>query len=141
MIKLEEQMRILDFPDLGDERGNLVVVEGMQDIPFSIERIFYIYGSDGEIVRGKHANINSEFVLVNVAGSCKVKVDDGRGNIEVFSLDKPRIGLYLPKLVWKEMYEFSQDSVLLCLASEHYDELEYLRDYDGYIRYLEEHEE
>ena len=138
---MAEKARILEFDERGDERGNLVVVEGMQDIPFSIARIFYIYGSDGEIVRGKHANINSEFVLVNVAGSCKVKVDDGRGNIEVFSLDKPRIGLYLPKLVWKEMYEFSQDSVLLCLASEHYDELEYLRDYDGYIRYLEEHEE
>ncbi len=138
---MAEKARILEFDERGDERGNLVVVEGMQDIPFSIERIFYIYGSDGEIVRGKHANINSEFVLVNVAGSCKVKVDDGRGNIEVFSLDKPRIGLYLPKLVWKEMYEFSPDSVLLCLASEHYDELEYLRDYDGYIRYLEEHEE
>lgn len=138
---MAEKARILEFDERGDERGNLVVVEGMQDVPFSIERIFYIYGSDGEIVRGKHANINSEFVLVNVAGSCKVKVDDGRGNIEVFSLDKPRIGLYLPKLVWKEMYEFSQDSVLLCLASEHYDELEYLRDYDGYIKYLKEHEE
>lgn len=138
---MAEKARILEFDERGDERGNLVVVEGMQDIPFSIARIFYIYGSDGEIVRGKHANINSEFVLVNVAGSCKVKVDDGRGNIEVFSLDKPRIGLYLPKLVWKEMYEFSQDSVLLCLASEHYDELEYLRDYDGYIKYLKEHEE
>lgn len=138
---MAEKARILEFDERGDERGNLVVVEGMQDIPFSIARIFYIYGSDGEIVRGKHANINSEFVLVNVAGSCKVKVDDGRGNIEVFSLDKPRIGLYLPKLLWKEMYEFSPDSVLLCLASEHYDEQEYLRDYDGYIRYLEEHEE
>lgn len=138
---MAEKARILEFDERGDERGNLVVVEGMQDVPFSIERIFYIYGSDGEIVRGKHANINSEFVLVNVAGSCKVKVDDGRGNVEVFSLDKPRIGLYLPKLVWKEMYEFSQDSVLLCLASEHYDELEYLRDYDGYIKYLKEHEE
>ena len=76
MIKLEEQMRILDFPDLGDERGNLVVVEGGSAIPFEIKRIFYIYGSDNEVVRGCHANLRSEFVMINVSGTNKVKVDN-----------------------------------------------------------------
>ena len=77
MNKLEEQIQILDFPDLGDERGNLVVVEGGSAIPFDIKRIFYIYGSDDEVVRGKHANLKSEFVMINVSGTSRVKVDNG----------------------------------------------------------------
>lgn len=72
-----ELCRLLDFKDLGDERGKLVVVEGAQDIPFEIKRVFYIYGSDNEVVRGKHANKESEFVLINVAGKSKVRVTDG----------------------------------------------------------------
>ena len=68
-----ELCRLLDFKDLGDERGKLVVVEGAQDIPFEIKRVFYIYGSDNEVVRGKHANKESEFVLINVAGKSKEK--------------------------------------------------------------------
>ena len=67
MEKLEDQIRILDFPDLGDERGNLVVVEGGSAIPFDIKRIFYIYGSDSEVVQGSNANLRSEFVMINVA--------------------------------------------------------------------------
>ena len=98
--------------------------------------MFYIYGSDADVIRGRHANYNSEFVLINVAGTSKVKVDDGT-NQKVFDLDRPHIGIYLPKLVWKDMYDFSEDSVLLVLASEHYDNNEYIRDYDEYLKVME----
>lgn len=93
---------LLDFKDLGDERGKLVVVEGAQDIPFEIKRVFYIYGSDNEVVCGKHANKESEFVLINVAGKSKVRVADGIGE-HVDELNRPMQGIYLPKMVWKDM--------------------------------------
>jgi len=129
---------MLEFSQNGDERGHLVVVEGRQDIPFDIKRIFYIYGSDEAVVRGQHANHKSQFVLINVAGSCKVKVCDGKGNEAVFLLNRPHTGIYLPSMVWKEMYDFSGDSVLLCLASEHYDAGEYIRKYDEFLTIVNE---
>lgn len=128
----EIRPEILKFPQNGDKRGWLVVIEGKKNIPFDIERIFYIYGSDSTVVRGKHANKNSEFVLVNVCGTCKVKVKDGRGYEEVFELDRPHMGIYLPKMLWKDMYDFSKDSILLCISSEKYDSEEYIRDYEEY---------
>ena len=112
---MKNNVQMLEFPQLGDERGSLIVVEGMQDIPFDIKRVFYIYGSDADVKRGQHANIRSEFVLINVAGTSKVRVDDGKGNELVVSLNRPNTGIYIPKLVWKDMYDFSPDSVLLCL--------------------------
>ena len=127
---------MLEFPGCGDERGELIVVEGMQDVPFEIKRVFYMYGSDDTVVRGKHANLRTEFVLINVAGTSKVKVLDGRGNETIYLLSRPNTGIYLPKMTWKEMYDFSADSVLLCLASEHYDASEYIRDYDEYLKLI-----
>lgn len=118
-----------------DERGKLVVVEGAQDIPFEIKRVFYIYGSDNEVVRGKHANKETEFGLINVAGKSKVCVTDGIGE-HVVELNRPMQGIYLPKMVWKDMYDFSPDSVLLALASTHYDGNEYIRDYDEYLKIM-----
>ncbi len=128
--------QMMEFSEKGDERGQLVVVEGMQDIPFEIKRIFYIYGSDKDVVRGKHANRESEFVLINVAGTSKIKVMDGKGNETIYSLNRPHTGIYLPKMIWKEMYDFSEDSVLLCLASTHYDDNEYIRDYDTFVKII-----
>ena len=125
--------QMLEFSQRRDERGHLVVVEGHQDIPFDIKRIFYIYGSDKEVVRGQPANRKSEVVLINVAGTSKVKVKDGKGNEAIYSLNRPHTGIYLPKLVWKDMYDFSEDSVLLVLASEHYDPEEYIRNYDEFV--------
>lgn len=133
-MSLEQGVSMLEFPQMGDDRGKLVVVEGNRDIPFEIKRIFYIYGSDREVVRGQHANRRSEFVLINVAGTSKVRVCDGKGNEAVYSLNRPHTGIYLPKMVWKDMYDFSEDSVLLCLASEHYDASEYIRDYDEFVK-------
>ena len=132
-MRIQDQYKILEFGDLGDERGKLVVVEGAQDIPFDIKRVFYIYGSDSEVMRGQHANRNSEFVLINVSGSSKVRVDNGFEE-EIIELNRPRMGLYLPTLVWKDMFDFSADSVLLVLANTHYDGGEYIRDYDEFIK-------
>ncbi len=126
------EVKTLQFPQRGDERGHLVIVEGGQDIPFEIKRAFYIYGSDANVVRGKHANRHTEFVLINVAGQSKVKVKDGMGGEKVYSLERPHTGIYLPPMIWKDMYDFSPDSVLLVLASEHYDPEEYIRDYEAF---------
>ena len=130
---MKEMYKLIKFKDLGDERGKLVVVEGGQDIPFEIKRVFYIYGSDTSVVRGQHANVNSEFVLVNVSGKSKVKVMDGEKE-EIVELNRPMDGLYLPKMVWKEMYDFSPDSVLLVLTNTHYDGKEYIRNYEDYLK-------
>lgn len=127
-----DRVKMLSFADLGDERGSLIVVEGARQVPFEIKRVFYIYGSDTTVVRGQHANRRTEFVLINVAGHSKVRVDDGCGREQVYCLDKPNTGIYIPRMVWKDMYDFSPDSVLLVLASEHYDGAEYLREYEGF---------
>lgn len=127
-------IKMLEFPQHGDERGHLVIAEGQKDIPFDIKRVFYIYGSDKDVVRGQHANRKTEFVLINVAGTSKVKVKDGEGNEAIFYLNRPHTGIYLPTMVWKDMYDFSEDSVLLVLASEHYDAEEYIRNYNEFVK-------
>ena len=129
-----KEVRLIEFTERGDERGRLTAVEGGRDIPFEIKRAFYIYGSDGTVVRGQHANRKSEFVIINVAGKSKVKVMDGTGEEAVFCLDRPNVGLYLPAMTWKDMYDFSEDSVMLVLSSEHYDASEYIRDFDEFVR-------
>lgn len=132
-MSLKEKCPVLHFGDLGDERGKLVVIEGGQAIPFEIKRVFYIYESDDTVVRGQHANRESEFVLVNVAGRSKVRITDGKEEF-IVELNAPMMGVYIPPMIWKDMYDFSSDSVLLVLASTHYDGSEYIRDYDEYLK-------
>lgn len=131
-MSLIEKCRLLEFRELGDERGKLVVAEGNKDIPFEIKRVFYIYESDSTVVRGQHANRVSEFVLINVAGTSKVRVSDGQEEL-VLELNKPRMGVYIPKMIWKDMYDFSSNSVLLVLSNTHYDSKEYIRNYEEYL--------
>ncbi len=138
-MKLKERCPVLEFRDLGDERGKLVVIEGEQSIPFAIQRVFYIYGSDATVIRGQHANRESEFVLINVAGNSKVRITDGKEEF-IVELNRPMMGVYIPKMVWKDMYDFSADSVLLVLASTHYDGKEYIRDYEEYLKEVENEE-
>ena len=134
---IKDKIKILEFNEYGDERGNLVVAEGEgRDIPFQIKRVFYMYGSDDTVVRGQHANLNTHFVLINVAGTSKVRVMDGKEEV-IVELNKPRMGLYIPNMLWKDMYDFSEDSVLFVLASEHFDESEYIRNYDDYVRMMQ----
>ncbi len=134
MVHNMNKVKMLEFPQRGDERGHLVIVEGNKDIPFEIKRAFYIYGSDKDVIRGQHANRQSEFVLINVAGTSKVKVKDGEGNEAIYCLNRPHTGIYLPTMVWKDMYDFSSDSVLLVLASTHYDPDEYIRNFDDFCK-------
>lgn len=135
-MSLAEKCPVLHFGDLGDERGKLVVIEGAQAIPFEIKRVFYIYDSDSTVIRGQHANRESEFVLINVAGKSKVRITDGEEEI-IVELNKPMMGVYIPKMIWKDMYDFSEDSVLLVLASTHYDGSEYIRNYEEYMREMQ----
>ena len=123
--------RKVEFIQRGDDRGHLVIIEGMKEIPFDIKRVFYIYGSQKDVVRGKHANMRSEFVLINVQGTSKIKVTDGR-NEEIYDLNEPHSGVYVPRMLWKEMYDFSEDSILLVLSNEHYDKSEYINDFETY---------
>lgn len=134
-MSLQEKCKIIKFDDLGDERGKLVVIEGGQAIPFDIQRVFYIYGSDPTVVRGEHANRESEFVLINVAGTSKVRITDGKEEF-IVELNKPMMGVYIPKMIWKDMYDFSADSDLLVLASTHYDGKEYIRNYEEYLKII-----
>lgn len=136
MTQISEVCKTIFFNEMGDERGNLVVIEGEQDIPFSIKRVFYMYGSDSDIVRGQHANRRSSFVLINVSGTSKVRITNGKEEI-IIVLDKPRMGVYIPPMYWKDMYDFSSDSVLLVLSDEHYDGNEYIRDYSQYLKEME----
>ena len=93
-------VKMVEFPQHGDDRGHLVIVEGGMDIPFEIKRAFYLQGSDRDVIRGHHANRKTQFVLINVAVTSKVKVRDGKGNEVVFSLNRPHTGVYLPEMVW-----------------------------------------
>ena len=93
-----------------------------------IKRLFYIYGTKDNVVRGKHANRKSKFILINLSGSCKINVDDGNNKEEII-LDKAHQGVYLEEMVWKDMYDFSEDSILLVLSNEYYDKEEYINNY------------
>ena len=132
MNKISDICKIIYFKEMGDERGNLVIIEGEQDIPFAIQRVFYMYGSDSTIIRGQHANRRSSFLLINVSGTSKVRITDGTEEI-IVTLDKPRMGIFIPPMYWKDMYDFSTDSVLLVLSDEHYDSHEYIRNYSEYL--------
>ncbi len=125
-MSLREQCILYEFKELGDERGKLVAIEALKDIPFDVKRIFYIYGMDSATVRGKHANKKSEFVMINLRGTCKVKLYDDYDEC-IIELNRPNLGLYIPKLIWKDMYDFSDDSILLVLSNEYYDSSEYIR--------------
>ena len=120
------------FPPHGDDRGQLVALEEMQDIPFDVKRIYYIYDTLPGVRRGFHAHRNLQQILICVSGSCKIHLDNGFDTAEVL-LDKPNLGLYISNDMWREMYDFSEDAVLLVLASQHYDEADYIRNYDAFI--------
>ena len=130
---MDKKFKVIDFQELGDPRGHLVVAESNKEVPFLIQRIFYIYGTKDGVVRGQHANRESEFMLINLQGSVKIVIDDGRQKDTVI-LNNAHQGVYLDKMVWKDMCEFSSDSILLVLSSMSYDASEYIRDYDEFVR-------
>ena len=126
-------IKIISFKPLGDERGSLVALEGNKNVPFDIKRAYYIFGTKKGVSRGFHAHRNLKQVAVCVTGSCCFVLDNGKQREEVV-LDKPTIGLLIDDLTWREMYDFSPDCVLMVLASEHYDESDYIRDYQEFLK-------
>ena len=133
MNKYYEGVRMLSLPAFNG--GGYTEITGLEDIPFEIRRIFYIFGkSNVGTVRGKHSNRRSEFVLFNVKGKSKVKTIDENRNETVYELNEPNQAVYLPKMVWKEMYDFTEDSVLMVLTNEYYDPEEYIRNFDDFVK-------
>ena len=122
----------IDFSALGDERGSLVALEAEKSVPFMIKRVYYIFGTKAGVSRGFHAHRKLQQVAICITGSCRMILDDGQQRSEVL-LNSPNKGLVIGDLVWREMHDFSEDCVLLVLASEHYDESDYIRNYDDFI--------
>ena len=126
-----EKARIIQLPKNGDRRGNLSVIEQLDRIPFKIERVFWIYDVPGGAARGGHAYRESEEFIVALSGSFDVVIDDGKEK-QVFSLNRSYYGLYVPKMMWREMVNFSTNSVALVLSSTPYDAADYIRDYEEF---------
>lgn len=129
------EIKMYQFPPHGDARGQLVAIEATRDLPFAVKRVYYIYDTLTDVRRGFHAHKNLQQVLICVHGSCKIHLDNGFDTAEVV-LDKPYEGLYISNDMWREMYDFSDGSVLLVLASEYYDEADYIRNYDDFIKMI-----
>ncbi len=123
------------FQQHGDERGQLVALEEFKDIPFQIKRVYYMYDTGEGVHRGFHAHKCLEQILICIHGSCKVLLDNGIEK-KIVSLEKPYEGLYIANHMWREMYDFSSDAVLMVLASEYYDESDYIRDYEQFMEMI-----
>lgn len=123
------------FQQHGDERGQLVALEENKDIPFDVKRVYYMYDTLEGVRRGFHAHKCLEQILICIHGSCKILLDNGTEK-ETVILNKPYEGLYVSNDMWREMYDFSSDAVLMVLASEYYDECDYIRDYDEFLKYI-----
>lgn len=120
---------LLNFKVHKSHEGNLVALDEGDNLPFDIKRIYYIWGTDKKIVRGKHAHRKLEQIIICTSGSCDFILDNGKERTMVH-LDNPAQGLYIKHNIWREFTNFSQDCVVTVLASEHYDETDYVRDYD-----------
>lgn len=123
---------VITFDTMGDHKGSLIAIEGNKNIPFHIQRMFYIFGTLGDAVRGCHANRRSRFILIAVKGSCNVLVRS-KTRATSIQLDHPTKGLFLDRMVWKEMTQFSEDSVLLVVSDAPYDPDEYVTNYKQYL--------
>ena len=125
-------VQLINLPNLSDDRGGLVAIEANNTIPFDIKRIYYIFAASKDKPRGFHAHKDLKQLAVCVSGNCRFILDNGAKREEVF-LDSPTKGLIINSMIWREMHDFSSDCVLLVLASEHYDECDYIRDYDEFL--------
>lgn len=133
------EVKLFHFPPHGDDRGQLIAIEEGRDLPFDVKRVYYIYDTLPEVRRGFHAHRCLEQILICVSGSCKIHLDDGHDTAEVV-LDVPTKGLYIANDMWREMYDFTPGAVLLVLASEYYDEKDYIRNYEDFLRMIREKE-
>lgn len=129
------EIKIIEFEVHGDDRGSLVALEQLHNIPFEIQRVYYMYDTGEGVRRGRHAHKQLKQILICIKGKCKILLDDGYTK-EIVALDNPRRGLYLESNIWREMFDFSEDAVLMVLASELYDETDYIRDYQEFLEYV-----
>lgn len=121
----------IEIPKVHDERGSLAVIE-KQVVPFEIKRVYYLYDVPSDSYRGGHAHKDQESVIIALSGSFEVIIDNGTTRKRIM-LNKPTQGLYVPTNIWREIDNFSSGAVCLVLASTHYNEDEYIRDYDAYL--------
>lgn len=128
--------RLIDLRKISDPRGNLTVIEEGRDIPFDIRRVYYLYDVPGGESRGAHAHKKLYQLIIAASGSFTVTLDDG-SNKRSFNLKRSYYGLLVVPGIWRDLDDFSSGSVLLCLASEHYDEKDYIRDYRDFLKYKE----
>ena len=124
---------LLNFKTLGDERGSLIAIEEGYNAPFQIKRVYYIFDTKEGVERGFHAHKNLKQIAITVKGSCTFVLDNGSKREEI-RLDNPNKGLFIEGLIWREMKDFTPDCVLIVLASEHYDESDYIRDYNKFLK-------
>lgn len=125
-------IKFINFPILGDDRGSLIAIESNRTIPFEIKRVYYIFDTKKDVARGFHAHKNLSQVLFCVKGSCRIVLDNGFRRDSV-TLSEPNKGILVENLIWREMHDFSEDCVLVVLASQHYDESDYIRHYDDFL--------
>jgi dTDP-4-dehydrorhamnose 3,5-epimerase-like enzyme len=125
--------RILNLPKITDQRGNLTFIEGNRHIPFAVKRVYYLYDVPAGAMRGGHAHKKLEQFVIAASGSFTVVIDDGRKRRKFF-LNRPHYGLYIPRMVWRELEDFSSGSICVVLASEEYDESDYYRSYKAFLK-------
>lgn len=125
-------IKLIEFDQLGDARGGLISLEENKNIPFDIKRVYYIFDTKDGVARGFHAHKDLRQVAICVKGSCQFILDDGIERESVI-LNKPNIGLFISSMMWREMHDFSEDCVLMVLASNYYDEADYIRSYDEFL--------
>ena len=128
--------KLVDFKTNGDDRGSLIAIEEGYNTPFEIKRVYYIFDTKEGVERGFHAHINLKQMAIVVKGSCIFVLDDGTKKEEI-ELNNPKQGLLIEGLIWREMKNFSPDCVLVVLASEHYDESDYIRNYNKFLEEVE----
>jgi dTDP-4-dehydrorhamnose 3,5-epimerase-like enzyme len=124
---------LLNFKIHGNYDGNLVALEKGEEFPFDIKRVYYIWGTERNVIRGKHAHRKLEQVVICTSGSCDFILDDGKERTAIH-LDNPAQGLHIKGYIWREFTNFSPDCVVVVLASEHYDESDYIRDYQDFLK-------
>lgn len=126
------QIKLLPLQTHGDERGSLIALEQDKNIPFAIKRVYYLFNTSANVRRGFHAHKELTQVVIAVRGSCRFLLDDGKEKITLF-LDNPAQGLLIDSCIWREIYDFSEDCVLMVLANHLYDESDYIRNYDEFL--------
>ena len=127
--------KLLSLQTIGDERGKLVSLESLKNLPFAIKRVYYMFDTSPDLPRGFHAHKELEQLVIAIDGACEFVLDDGKNKESVW-LNRPDVGLYIGKNMWREMRNFSYGCKLMILASDYYDESEYIRDYAEFLEII-----